>query len=116
MLVTDKKADIAILQTLGMAPKRIMKIFMLNGSYNGLLGALLGTVTGILLTLFLNDIMSIIGINLVAGTGMQGLPVLIQWHQVFIIAVGSCLLCFLATLYPAYHATRIAPADALREE
>ncbi|GGD55450.1 lipoprotein-releasing ABC transporter permease subunit [Lacimicrobium alkaliphilum] len=115
MVVTEKKADIAILRTQGMTGPGLMRIFMLNGLYNGIKGTLFGLILGILLTKQLNNILGLFGVQVMPGKG-AGLPVDIQWSQISLTVMLSVMLCVLATLYPAIRAIRVQPADALRAE
>lgn len=116
MVVIDKQGEIGILQTLGLSSSGVLKIFMVQGVVNGLWGACLGTISGVLLTLNLNDIMSILGINYMGGYQAQNLPVIMEPVQVVIILGSAILMSFLATIYPAYRATQIQPAEVLRNE
>lgn len=116
MVVSEKKSDIAILQTQGMLPSDIMKIFLLNGVFNGLKGILAGITLGVVGCFSLNKILSLLGSNLAFGENGQGLPVDIQPSQLIVIALGSILLCVLASWYPAYKAQAITPANSLRSE
>jgi lipoprotein-releasing system permease protein len=122
MLVTDKQADIAILRTLGLTPGGVMKVFMVQGSLIGVIGTVLGVVGGIVLTLNLEHILR--GIERVLGVQLMpedvyyitGLPTQLEASDVTIIACIALVMAFLATLYPAWRASRTAPAEALRYE
>ena len=122
MLVTDKQADIAILRTLGLTPRQVMQVFMVQGSLIGVIGTLAGVVGGILLTLNLDAILR--GIEAVLGVQLlpedvyyiTGLPTDLQSSDVVTIACVALAMAFLATLYPAWRAARTAPAEALRYE
>jgi lipoprotein-releasing system permease protein len=116
MVVSEKKSDIAILQTQGMLPKDIMKIFLFNGIFNGLKGIITGISLGLLGCWGLNDILQLLGSNLAFGENGQGLPIDIQANQLVFIALGSIILCVLASWYPAYKAQSITPANSLRSE
>lgn len=116
MLVAEKQADIAILQTQGMEKREIMMIFILNGIINGLKGLGSGIVLGLLICWQLNNLLHLIGINLAFGENGQGLPIDIQWQQLFIVCVASLSLCLMASVYPAYKAQRFDPANSLRSE
>ena len=122
MLVTDKQADIAILRTLGLTPRQVMQVFMVQGSLIGVIGTVAGVIGGILLTLNLDRILR--GIEAVLGVQLlpedvyyiTGLPTDLQASDVTTIACVALAMAFLATLYPAWRAARTAPAEALRYE
>ncbi|MEO8743497.1 MAG: lipoprotein-releasing ABC transporter permease subunit, partial [Lysobacteraceae bacterium] len=122
MVVTDKQADIAILRTLGMRPGAIMRVFMVQGCVIGTLGVALGVAGGVALTKNLDAIVGVIerltGIEVMPADVyyISGLPTRLEWSDVGTIAAVGLLLCFLATLYPAWRAARIDPANALRYE
>jgi lipoprotein-releasing system permease protein len=116
MVVAEKRADIAILQTQGLMRLDIMRIFLLNGIFNGLKGALSGVLLGILCSSQLNTILSWFDTGLAFGENGKGLPIDIQWPQIFVIASSSIILCALVSLYPAFKAASIRPADSLRSE
>lgn len=112
MMVMEKQGEVAILQTLGLTPRQIMLIFMVQGASAGIAGALLGTGLGVLLASQLNHLMPVIGI-LVDGAA---LPVVIVPIQVAIIALVAMALALLSTLYPSWRAAATQPAEALRYE
>jgi len=114
MVVNEKTADIAILQTQGLGSRDIMLIFVLNGLINGLKGVLFGLLLGLLLVSQLNNLLSLLGSNLAFGPNGSGLPIDLRWSQVVLISTGSLVLCILATLYPAKKAARIEPARSLQ--
>lgn len=118
MLVTEKEADVAIMKTLGMNRSTIVRIFVIQGAWTGILGALAGGLLGITLAAYLNEFMSLIGLNLLsqASGGERLLPVLFDWSQITAIILGAILLSLLATLYPAFRAANVKPAEALRYE
>ncbi|MFT3896097.1 MAG: lipoprotein-releasing ABC transporter permease subunit [Thermomonas sp.] len=122
MLVTDKQADIAILRTLGLTPGGVMKVFMVQGSLIGVIGTIAGVVGGIALTLNLERILRAIehvfGVQLMPEDVyyITGLPTQLEASDVTIIACVALAMAFLATLYPAWRASRTAPAEALRYE
>jgi len=117
MVVIDKQGEISILQTFGMNRAGIVKIFISQGIINGVWGVMLGCLLGVLLTLNLNSVMSMLGINLLgAGNGVQSLPIDLQWFNVLTIALSALVMSFLATLYPAYRASNTQPAEVLRNE
>ena len=122
MLVTDKQADIAILRTLGLTPRGVMKVFMVQGTLIGVIGTTIGVIGGILLTLNLEYILQ--GIERVFGVQLlpedvyyiTGLPTDLQVSDIVMTAAAALIMAFLATVYPAWRAARTAPAEALRYE
>ncbi len=122
MLVTDKQADIAILRTLGLSPKGVMQIFMVQGTLIGVIGTVLGVLGGVLLTLNLEHILRLIerGFDVVLMPEdvyyITGLPTDLQAWDVAVIGMVALAMSFLATIYPAWRASRTAPAEALRYE
>ena len=122
MLVTDKQADIAILRTLGLTPRGVMQVFMVQGSLIGVIGTLLGVIGGVLLTLNLESILRLIerafGVVLMPADVyyITGLPTELDPHDVLWIALVALAMAFVATIYPAWRAARTAPAEALRYE
>lgn len=122
MTVTDKRADIAILRTLGASPRSIMGIFMVQGALSGVLGTVAGLGLGLLVAFNVDVIVPFIEGLL----GVQFLPPSIYFISALpsdpqssdIIPVGIISLCLalLATLYPSWRASRVQPAEALRYE
>lgn len=122
MLVTDKQADIAILRTLGLTPGQVMRTFMVQGGLIGLIGTVAGVIGGVALTFNLNRILQsieqVFGVQLLPEDVyyITGLPTDMQPGDVVAIVCAALLMAFLATLYPAWRASRTAPAEALRYE
>ena len=114
MVVIDKQGEISILQTLGLDRSGVVKIFITQGLTNGIWGVALGVILGVLLTLNLNNIFSLLGVNLL-GAGQQ-LPIAIDALNIVIIIVSALAMSFIATLYPAYRAAQTQPAEVLRNE
>jgi lipoprotein-releasing system permease protein len=120
MVVTDKKADIAILRTLGASPNTIMKIFMVQGTLVGVVGTLSGVLLGVLLSLTISDIASgierLFHLNLFAAYFVNYLPSQLKLSDVLWVSAIAFGLSFMATVYPARRAARVQPAEALRYE
>ncbi len=122
MLVTDKQADIAILRTLGLTPRGVMGVFMVQGSLIGIIGTVAGVIGGITLTLNLERILgaieAVFKVKLLPEDVyyITGLPTDMQPADIVVITVVALLMSFLATLYPAWRAARTQPAEALRYE
>lgn len=122
MVVTDKQADIAILRTLGASPASIMGIFIVQGTVIGLVGTLFGAIGGISLALNVETIVPAIermfGVHFLPGDVyyISELPSDLHWEDVLRISGIAFLLTVLATLYPAWRASRTEPAEALRYE
>jgi len=122
MLVTDKQADIAIMRTLGLTPRGVMQVFIVQGTLIGVIGTLLGVIAGIVLTLNLEHILhaieSVLGVQLLPEDVyyITGLPTDMQPSDIAIIATVALAMAFLATIYPAWRASRTPPAEALRYE
>ncbi|MGY0642972.1 MAG: lipoprotein-releasing ABC transporter permease subunit [Paraglaciecola chathamensis] len=116
MVVTEKKGDIAILLTQGLSRSRVMQVFLFNGLYNGIKGTLFGVAGGLLLVSQLNNLLSLFDLPIMAATGGVGLPIEMHWHQIVLLILFSLLLCFAASIYPAYRAVKVDPASALKYE
>jgi len=122
MVVTDKRADIAILRTLGASPASILGIFMVQGTFIGFTGTILGLLGGVTLASNVETLVP----RLEAFLGTKILPAQVyyitevpsdlQWPDVTVISIVAFLLTILATLYPAWSASRTQPAEALRYE
>ncbi|MBC8954197.1 outer membrane-specific lipoprotein transporter subunit LolC [Xenorhabdus sp. PB62.4] len=112
LLVMEKQGEIAILQTQGLTRRQVMAIFMIQGAGAGIIGALLGTGLGVLLSSQLNNLMPVVGLLV---EGIQ-LPVAIDTTQVAMIAISAMLISLLSTLYPSWRAAATQPAEALRYE
>ena len=122
MAVTDKQADIAILRTLGASPTSIMKIFMVQGVLIGLVGAVIGVLSGVVIALNISTIVPfiehILGMQFLAKDVyfITDLPSDLQKSDVIVVATFSFAISLIATLYPSWRASKIQPAEALRYE
>ncbi len=122
MVVTDKQSDIAILRTLGASPSTIMKIFVVQGSLNGIIGTIIGVIGGVALATNLADVVAFIeelwGVQVLPGDVyfIGFLPSVLKWADVWNISVAALVMSTVATLYPAWKASKTKPAEALRYE
>lgn len=122
MAVTDKRADIAILRTLGAAPGDIMKIFIVQGALIGVIGTIAGLFFGLIVAFNIDVIVPAIeqalGFKILAKDVyyISDLPSEVQAADVLIIGITAFLLTLLATLYPSLKAARTNPAEALQYE
>ena len=123
MVVTDKKSDIAILRTIGMSPRQIMGIFFVQGATSGFIGTFAGAIAGILTALNVGTIISFIenpgrAIKFFQPTSyvITDFPAELTVSDVSIIVIASLVISMLATLYPAWTASKTQPAEALRYE
>jgi len=122
MIVKEKQTDIAILRTLGAAPRNVLATFAVQGVLIGLAGTLLGAGLG---TLLADNLERLVG-ALERLTGVQfidasvyylsDLPAYVEGLDVVKVCGVAFVLCALATVYPAWRAARTAPAEALRHE
>jgi lipoprotein-releasing system permease protein len=122
MLVTDKQADIAILRTLGFPARAVMGVFIVQGLVVGLVGILAGVVGGVWLASNVQWIVQSIerafSVEFLPADVyyISELPSSLEWSDVLAITLVSFVLCVLATLYPAWKASRTRPVEALRYE
>jgi lipoprotein-releasing system permease protein len=122
MIVKEKQTDIAILRTIGAGPRNVLAMFAVQGVLIGLAGAVLGALLGILISFNLEEIIH--GLERLLGTQfldarvyfMSDLPAFVEWPDVVQVASVAFALCALATVYPAWRASRTAPAEALRHD
>jgi lipoprotein-releasing system permease protein len=122
MAVTDKQADIAILRTLGAAPRSVMRIFMVQGALMGVIGTVVGVIAGVALALNIDVVVPFLeqtfGVRFLSKDVyyISDLPSDLQWADVIVIGLVSLTLTLVATLYPSWRAARVNPAEALRYE
>lgn len=122
MLVQDKQSDIAILRTLGMSPGGIMRVFIVQGLVIGVVGIAIGVAGGVLLASNLSHVVhfveNLLGAELMPSDVyyISGVPTAVYASDVAMVAAVAFVLCLLATLYPAWRASRTDPATALRYE
>jgi lipoprotein-releasing system permease protein len=122
MVVNDKESDIAILRTFGATPRMILAIFVVQGAIIGVIGTLIGIIGGVALALnvtsLVNGIQHLFHVQFLSSSVyfVDYLPSELQWQDVLIISVSSLFLSLIATLYPAWRASRTEPVEALRYE
>jgi lipoprotein-releasing system permease protein len=122
MVVADKSADIAILRTMGASRATIMSIFVTQGTTVGVLGTALGALSGVLLAQNLTVVTTWIEAALNATFSPEDVYMIsylraeLRPEDVILTCISALIVSFLATLYPAYRATRIQPAEVLRYE
>ncbi|MGR9043915.1 MAG: lipoprotein-releasing ABC transporter permease subunit [Gammaproteobacteria bacterium] len=122
MVVTDKRGDIAILKTQGLSSGKVMGIFIVLGGVIGVIGTVLGTAGGIALALNVETIVPAIeqffGVQFMAADVyyISELPSKLEWSDVYSIAGMAFVLSLLATIYPAWQASKVNPAEVLRYE
>ena len=122
MTVTDKRADIAILRTLGASPRSVMGIFMVQGALSGVIGTLAGVALGLLVAFNVDVIVPaierLLHVSFLPGSIylISRMPSDPQSGDIVPIVAISLLLAFVATLYPSWRASRVQPAEALRYE
>jgi lipoprotein-releasing system permease protein len=120
MLVKDKQADVAILRTMGVSRGAILRLFIKTGMMIGSAGTGCGLILGVLASHYLEQIKlwveAVIGQEILVANiyFLSTLPTKLDLSEVLVIIFTSLLLSFLATLYPAYRAASIDPAEALR--
>ncbi len=122
MTVMEKSRDIAILKSMGATARSIMKIFMVQGLIIGVIGTGLGCATGLTvalnlerITLFIEDLF---GFKVLPQDVyyLNELPSQVNYGDVTVIVITAMLLCFLASIYPSWRASRLDPAESLRYE
>ncbi len=122
MVVTDKRAEIAILRTMGLSPGRVMRIFLVQGTAIGAAGTLLGVLAGVPLALHVGTVMpaleSLFGFSVLPAEVyyITRLPSDLRGAQVLLVTSIALALCVLSTIYPSWRAARTEPAEALRYE
>ena len=122
MVVTDKESDIAILRTLGMSPSQVMRVFIVQGGLLALIGTVIGVLLGIMVASNVSQIVQ--GVEQLFNTqllnaeihGITHIDAKIEWGDVLLISISAFLLSVLATIFPAWKASKVQPAEALRYE
>lgn len=123
MMVADKRSDIAILRTLGASSFTILSIFMIQGSITGLTGTVFGLFLGVLLGNHIGSVInfleSLFHFKLFTAPvylGLYQLPSKVEWSDVWQVGIATTLITLFATFYPAWKASQVVPAEALRYE
>ncbi|MBL10127.1 MAG: lipoprotein-releasing system transmembrane subunit LolC [Acidiferrobacteraceae bacterium] len=120
MVVVDKKSDIAILRTLGLSSQSVISIFVVQGSLIGFIGTVVGGIVGVLTAINIDAIIStieqIVGIEFFPKSiyVISDFPSDLRWRDVSLILATSFSFSLLATLYPAWRASKTQPAEVLR--
>ena len=118
MEVREKQANIAILKTMGAQDSTILATFVMQGFTQALIGVILGTIIGVMLALNISELFTWAS-NLFGDNPLQGvyfiefLPSKLVWQDIVITVIVTFILAILATLYPAWQATRVDPAKVL---
>jgi lipoprotein-releasing system permease protein len=111
MVIMEKRTEIGILRSMGASSRGVMSIFMVEGTAIGLAG----TVGGLIVGYIACEIIDRIALDLPGDVYfIKTLPVLVQWQDLVLVCASSILICFLATLYPSWEASRMVPVDAIR--
>ena len=122
MVVNDKQAEIAIMRTMGATPGLVLSVFIVQGMFLGCLGTFLGVVSGCVLamntTTIVNALQSLFGVHILSSSiyWVDYLPSKILWTDVLFVCVVAVLMSFIATLYPAWRASKTVIAEALHYE
>lgn len=122
LMVADKRSDIAVLRTLGLSTRQVMGVFMVQGSTVGIVGILLGGVAGCLLALTISDFIAwiegVLGVYIFDPSiyFISELPSDLRGGDVLLICGVGLVLSLLASVYPAYRASQVEPAEVLRYE
>ncbi len=122
MVVTEKQADIAILRTLGMSGGQIMRVFIVQGGVLGIIGTVIGIILGVIVASNLSDIVhwleQLLNMHFLKAEvhGITQIDTKIELMDLILIALSSFLLAIIATIFPAWKASKVHPAEALRYE
>jgi len=120
MMVKEKRSDIAVLRTFGLSPGGIMRVFMVQGAVIGVMGVSIGTILGLLLANHITEVVAffeeLLGSRMLAGTYFDSVPSDVRTADIIIVVLVALMISFLATLYPAWRAASLQPAEVLRNE
>jgi lipoprotein-releasing system permease protein len=120
MVVLDKQSDIAILRTLGASNRQVIAVFMVQGTVISVIGTAIGVCVGVVLAWFVQDIVvfieALLSVQFLKSDiyPISYLPAQLLWFDVLLVMAVSLSMSFLATLYPAWRATKVLPAEVLR--
>jgi lipoprotein-releasing system permease protein len=122
MMVADKRADIAVLRTMGASPQAILQVFMIQGVAVGLVGVIIGVAIGIPIAVNIGAIVN--GVESLFGAQVfnpdvyfiSRIPSELEYADLLWITISGLILSVLATIYPSIRASRVQPAEALRYE
>jgi lipoprotein-releasing system permease protein len=113
MVIMEKRKEIGILKAMGTPSGGIMSIFMLEGTIIGVVGTLGGLAAGYAICLILDRIK----LDLPGDVYfIKTLPVLVQWGDLLAVCGSAVFICFLATIYPSWEASKMVPVRAIRDE
>lgn len=122
LMVADKRFDIAVLRTLGLTARQVMGLFVVQGTSVGLIGLVAGTLVGSLTALYFSEIFrffeDLFGVRLFDPNiyYTSRIPSDLYFSDVVVVVLVAVCLSFISTLYPAFRASQVAPAEALRYE
>jgi lipoprotein-releasing system permease protein len=122
MVVMEKNKDVAILKSMGASSRSILKIFIIEGGVIGVVGTILGMISGLLIAFNLEKITAFVenlfGFKILPSDVyyIDKFPSQVNPLDVVLIVVTAILISLLATLYPSWRASRLDPAEALRYE
>lgn len=122
MLVTDKQGEIAVLRTIGATSRQILGVFIVQGTAIGIIGIFVGVVLGVIGALTIDDIIAwleqVFNFQLLDGGVyfISYIPSELKWADVTLIASATFVISVISTIYPAWKASRISPAEVLRYE
>jgi lipoprotein-releasing system permease protein len=112
MVIMEKRREIGILRSIGASGRGVMSVFMIEGTAIGVLGTLGGLLTGLVACFILDRIQLELPGDVYF---IKTLPVLVHWQDLALIGLSSVVICFLATVYPSWEASRLTPVEAIRD-
>ena len=112
MVIMEKRREIGILRSMGASGRGVMSVFMIEGTAIGVLGTLGGLITGLIACFILDRIRLELPGDVYF---IKTLPVLVHWQDLVLIGLSSIVICFLATVYPSWEASRLHPVEAIRD-